>query len=278
MQRLLGYCLTGDTSEQMLPILHGEGSNGKSTLVNVVFDMLGDGYSMKASPDMLLARKHDAHPTERADLFGKRFVAAVETDEGRRLAESLVKELTGGDRVRARRMREDFWQFRPTHKVILACNHKPEVRGTDLAIWRRLRLIPFNVIIPEASKDKHLGDKLREELPGILRWCVQGCLDWQAQGLGVPPEVETATASYRADEDAIGGFIEAFCITGSAFKVRAGALYEVYKTYCEDSGESSLTQKRFGQRLTDRGFHRTTNNGTWYTGVGLIDNKGREAE
>ncbi len=278
IQRLLGYCLTGDTSEQVLPICWGEGANGKSTLVNVALDLLGDDYAIKAPPDLLLARRNDAHPTERADLFGKRVVAAVETDDGRRLAESLVKELTGGDRVRARRMREDFWQFRPTHKVILACNHKPEVRGTDHAIWRRLRLVPFNVVIPEASQDKHLGDKLREELPGILAWCVRGCLDWQTKGLGVPPEVETATASYRADEDSIGGFIEASCIIGLAYKVRAGGLYESYKTYCEKSGEPLLSQKRFGQRLTERGVKRIANNGTWYTGLGLIDNHERETE
>src|SRR5262249_33973270 len=139
VQRALGYCLTGSVQEQILLIFWGSGSNGKSLLLNVILDLLGDDYAIKAPPDFLMV-KTGAHPTERADLFGKRRVVAVETEAGARLAEALVKDLTGGDLIRARRMREDFWQCAPTHKLILCTNHKPKIRGTDPAIWRRPRL------------------------------------------------------------------------------------------------------------------------------------------
>src|SRR5215204_462053 len=156
---------SGVVSEEVLVILHGSGDNGKTTLVNAILDTLGD-YALQAAPELLLA-KRGAHPTELTDLFGRRFVACSETDDGRRLAESLVKQLTGRDRIRARRMREDYWEFEPTHTVFLATNHRPEVRGTDHAIWRRIKLAPFEVTIPEAEQDKRLVEKLRKELPGI---------------------------------------------------------------------------------------------------------------
>jgi putative DNA primase/helicase len=270
IQRFCGYILTGDVSEQVLPIFYGVGANGKSTFVNAILNMLGGDYSIKSPPDFLVRKKQDSHPTEIADLYGKRLIAAIETDEGRRLAESLVKELTGGDRIRARRMREDFWEFAPTHKVILACNHKPEVRGTDHAIWRRIRLVPFKVIIPREKQDKRLPEKLKAELPGILAWCVRGCLDWQRDGLGYPPDVEKATESYRSDQDALGTFLLERCVTGPAFKARAGEIYDAYKRHCETAGEYALTQRRFGAQLSERGFERFTNNGVWYEGVGLI--------
>lgn len=269
VHRLLGYCLTGDVSEQVLPIWHGGGANGKSTAVNVVLDVLGPDYAMKAPPDILMAKRGETHPTERADLHGKRFVAAVETEENRRLAESLTKELTGGDKVRARRMREDFWQFAPTHKVILACNHRPEVRGTDHAIWRRLRLVPFEVTIPDAEQDKHLAEKLRKESPGVLAWLVRGCQDWLEHGLGLPPEVETATANYRAEQDGIGEFISECCCVGDEFRAKAGNLYQHYRTWSEKAGESPVKQRQFGTALTERAFRRYKNNGVWYHGLAL---------
>ncbi len=175
-QRFYGYCLTGDVSEQVLLILYGGGANGKSTEVNTFLRLLGEDYAMKAPADFLMVKRGE-HPTAQAGLYGMRFVACVETDEGRRFAESMVKDLTGSERIRARRMREDFWEFDPTHKIILASNHKPTVRGTDHAIWRRIRLVPFAVTIPESEQDKSLPGKLLTELPGILAWCVRGCLD-----------------------------------------------------------------------------------------------------
>lgn len=198
VHRLSGYCLTGLTTEQILPILYGVGANGKTTLLNALMNVLGRDYAMQASRDLLLVKRGESHPTELAALFGKRLVVATETDDGRRLAEGAVKQLTGSDKVLARRMREDFWEFDPTHKVLLATNHKPEVRGTDHAIWRRLRLIPFDIVIPDAEQDKMLPKKLEAELKGILAAAVQGCLEWQRLGLGLPDEVKQATGRRSA--------------------------------------------------------------------------------
>jgi putative DNA primase/helicase len=148
VQKLMGYSLTGDVSEHILAIFWGVGANGKSTLINAILTVLGEDYAIKANRDLFMARKQDNHPAQLARLFGKRLVVALETHEGARLDEGLVKELTGGDPICARRMREDPWQFVPTHKAILVTNHKPEIRGTDEGIWRRQRLVPFTVSNP----------------------------------------------------------------------------------------------------------------------------------
>jgi len=268
-RKLCGYFLTGVVSEQILPIFYGVGANGKSTFTNIILALLGQGYSMKASLALLMASKGDRHPTEIADLHGKRFVACNETEDGRRLAESLVKELTGGDRLRARRMREDFWEFEPTHKIILATNHKPEVRGTDHAMWRRLKLVPFGVVFAENDQDKRLPEKLLAELPGILAWCVQGCLTWQRDGLQHPDAVTDATSQYKAGEDLIQAFIGECCIVSQEVKAKSSDLYAAYREWCEHTGEYAITQRKFGVALTERGFQRYTNNGTWYQGLGL---------
>jgi putative DNA primase/helicase len=172
-KKLCGYALSGDSSEHLLPVLYGTGANGKSTVLNTLLAIAGD-YGMQAAPDLLVAKK-GGHPTELADLFGMRLVASIEVEDGRKLAEGLVKQLTGGDRVKARRMRENFWEFEPTHTVFMAVNHKPIVKGTDLGIWRRIRLIPFTETIAPADQDKQLPEKLRAELPGVLAWAVEGC-------------------------------------------------------------------------------------------------------
>ena len=151
------------------------GRNGKSTFLNILRRLLG-AYAMKAPSELLMVSNNDRHPTERADLWRKRFVQAIETEQGRRLAEVFVKEATGGDPIRARRMREDFWEFQPTHKVVLATNHKPIISGTDTAIWERIRLVPFTVTIPPEERDHTLPEKLDDELPGILAWAVKGVL------------------------------------------------------------------------------------------------------
>ncbi|KKL48584.1 hypothetical protein LCGC14_2324030, partial [marine sediment metagenome] len=156
MQRLCGYCLTGDVSEQILPIFFGKGANGKTTLIETLMAMLGTDYAAKAPRDLLMARRGSPHPTELTVLHGRRLVAAVETEDGCRLAESVVKEVTGSDTITARKLYQNYWQFAPTHKIILATNHTPEVRGRDHAIWRRLALIPFAVTIPERERDLRL--------------------------------------------------------------------------------------------------------------------------
>ncbi|MHB9066248.1 MAG: DNA primase family protein [Pirellulaceae bacterium] len=253
IQRLVGYSLTGLTRDHILPFMYGVGSNGKSTFVGVILDMLGTDYAIKAPSDMLLAKKN-SHPTEVADLHGKRFVACVEVEDGRRMAESLVKELTGGDKLRARRMREDFWEFSASHKIWLAANHKPRVRGTDHGIWRRIKLLPFTVTIPDDQQDKQLPDKLHAELPGILAWAVEGCRQYVADGLHEPDVVKAATGGYRAEMDMVGNFISECCIEDQQASVGATALFKRYKQWCEDAGERALNQTRFGAQLTERGF------------------------
>ena len=276
-QQLCGVILTGTVTEQILPILHGTGENGKSTLLNCLMGLLGTDYAIKAPPNFLMVKRHEAHPTELADLFGKRLVVAIETGEGVRINEVLVKELTGSDPIRARRMREDFWQFNPTHKVLLCTNHKPVIKGTDHAIWRRISLIPFVVKIPAERKDKRMSERLRQEWPGILAWCVRGCVEWQRSGgLEPPAKVQEATRSYREDEDVLARFVAENCVISPGaqqIRVKAAVLYNAYRAWTEGSGESPVTQKRFGEAMTERGFERITNNGTWYVGVGLRSNE-----
>jgi hypothetical protein len=174
--------------------------------------------------------------------------------------------LTGDEKIRARRMRQDFWQFDPTHKIVVASNHRPEVRGTDHAIWRRLRLVPFKIVMPKAEQDRRLPQRLRAELPGILAWAVRGCLDWQRNGLGEPAEVQIATENYRTQQDTIGEFLASCCQIGDALQVRASDLLDAYRTW---SGDQQMTAKRFGLTMTERGFTRCSSNGTRYRGVGL---------
>jgi P4 family phage/plasmid primase-like protien len=271
-KKVCGYALTGDVSEQMLPVLFGTGANGKSTVLNALLAVLGD-YGMQAAPDLLVAKK-GSHPTELADLFGMRFVASIEVEDGSRLAESLVKQLTGGDRIKARRMRQDFWEFEPTHKVFMACNHKPQVRGTDNAIWRRIRLVPFTETIPPAEQDKNLPDKLREERAGILAWAVEGCREWRREGLQAPDEVRQATGAYRAEMDVLGAFLRECCELGPEKNVAAKDLYAVYHQWCLEGGERPESKRKFGSRLTDRGgferYRGGADGGHRWRGVDLL--------
>lgn len=253
MRRLVGYCLTGVTEEHILPFLYGTGANGKSTFCETILKLMGPDYAMKAAPDLLMAKRGESHPTDRADLWGKRFVACIETEEGRRMAEALTKELTGGDRVRARRMREDFWEFTPTHHVWLAGNHKPTITGADHGIWRRIKLIPFDVVISEAEQDKKLPAKLAAELPGILNWAIAGCLDWQRDGMQEPKIVQAATSAYSTEMDEVGQFIEERCERGPEFMVPAT---ELYQAFLVATSNSRISQQAFGSRLRQKGFER----------------------
>jgi P4 family phage/plasmid primase-like protien len=269
VQRAVGYCLTGDVSEQCLFFLHGGGANGKSTLLTVLQALMGD-YARQAAPELLVNRNGERHPTELADLFGARAVMSIEVDEGKRLAESLVKQMTGGDKMKGRFMRADFFEWLPTHKLFLAANHKPSIRGTDYAIWRRIHLVPFTVTIPKAERDGKLPAKLAAELPGILNWAIAGCLDWQKNGLGVPQAVEDATNEYRADQDVFGDFLTERCIKDPQAREAAGNLWAAWKSWCEASGEKEGTQKSFGLKLGERGFIQArTKSGRFWQGIRL---------
>jgi putative DNA primase/helicase len=269
MQKVVGYALTGDTSEQCLFVLYGTGANGKSTLLNVVKEMLGD-YAKQTPTTSLLTKKHDSIPNDIARLQGTRCVMAVEAEIGKQLAETLVKQLTGGDTVTARFLYKEYFEFRPDFKLFLAVNHRPEIQGTDPAIWRRIRLIPFAVTIPEAERDKRLPIALREELPGILRWAVKGCLAWQEEALGSPSAVAVAIAQYRDDMDHVGAFIEARCVVAPEAKTAGSRLYNAYQTWCTHVGEDAISNAAFAHRLQERGFRKQRTSGVrLWKGLGL---------
>jgi putative DNA primase/helicase len=269
LRRVVGYSLTGHTGEQCLFFFHGSGANGKSVFLLTVKDMLAD-YACQAVSELLMAKNNESHPTERADLFGRRFVATIEVDEGKRLAESLMKQLTGGDTVKARRMRQDFFDMTPTWKIFLAANHKPTIRGQDHAVWRRVKLIPFTVTIPEEERDKHLADKLRMEWPGILQWALKGCLDWQRNGLGEPDEVRQATAAYQAEQDTLSEFLSSVCFLHVDARCRGSALLEAYQKW---SGDKWATQKGLAKKLEDKGYKSEKGTGGYhyFHGIGLPD-------
>jgi putative DNA primase/helicase len=273
LQRALGYALTGTTREHVLIILHGVGSNGKTTLCETVAAVLGEDYAQRAPVELLLRKWRDSVPTDVARLRGARFVTAIETDQGRRLAESLVKALTGGDKLTARFMRQDYFEFVPTHKLFLATNHRPEIWGTDLAMWRRVKLVPFSVVIPDEKQDKDLGEKLQEEAPGILAWMVRGCRDWLENGLGEPQEVKDATATYRAEMDILGEFLEDCCIIADGATATTGDLYQRYGEWCDQNKEKAISKRAFGSRLRERGLIavRDYATGRFYKGIGLRD-------
>lgn len=243
VQRAIGYSLTGDTSEQCFFVLHGEGSNGKSTLLEVLRDLLGD-YCAHTPTDTLMVSKH-GRGTENdvAALRGVRMVTAIESGKARTLDEERIKHLTGGDTVAARFLFKEWFQFRPAFKVWLACNDKPTITGTDHAMWRRVRLVPFDVTF---TRDETLPGRLRAEGPGILAWAVRGCLDWQRGGLRPPARVLAATEGYRADSDTVARFVGEECVVQHGLQVAVGALYERYATWCKTQGEACQPSKQFG--------------------------------
>jgi putative DNA primase/helicase len=274
LRRAVGYSLTGSVAEQCLFLLYGTGANGKSTFLSALLAMLGD-YAIQGVSELLMSRGHDTHPTEKADLFGRRLVSCVEYEEGRRMAESLMKQLTGGDAIRARRMREDFWQFWPTHKLFIAVNHKPIVRGTDYAVWRRIKLVPFEVTIPDEEKDRHLLDKLKRELPGILAWAVRGCMEWQQHGLGEPDEVRQATADYRGEMDALMRFVAERCVQNSEVRCTLKQMFAAYAKWAAEGGEEVFTRQAFNTKLRERGFrdrNSAANGAAEWHGIGLLRN------
>jgi putative DNA primase/helicase len=273
LQCAVGYSLTADVSEQCLMILYGTGANGKTTFLQAISAMMGD-YALQTPVETLLVKHGSAIPNDVARLRGARLVTAAEAEEGKRLAESLVKQVTGGDKVAARFLHGEFFEFTPSFKIWLGTNHKPIIKGTDHAIWRRIRLVPFTVTIPEEEQDRELGERLLAELPGILAWAVRGCLSWQKEGLGVPAEVGRATQAYRDELDALGGFLQDCCIVQENARARAGELYKAYRSWCEENGEKPLSQTRFGLRMVERGLDKVKDTYVYYLGIGLLDDEG----
>lgn len=270
IQRAIGYSLTGLTTEQVLFFLHGRGSNGKSTLIKIIMLLMGD-YAQAADTKTFLVQKNESVRSDIARMVGKRFVAAVEAEGEKRLAEVLIKQLTGTDMITARFLYSEYFDFTPAFKIWLVANHKPVIQGTDNAIWRRICLIPFEVTITEDKKDQNLFEKLQSELSGILTWAVEGCLDWQKEGLKAPDEVKKATALYQEEMDIVGEFISECCVLGKEYKATPSTLYEAFRKWCESNGEVVESQKKFGGWLTEKGFKRGQSNGRWWHGIGLQD-------
>jgi P4 family phage/plasmid primase-like protien len=279
LQRSAGSSITGDVSEQSLFFLYGGGANGKSKFLEALLAAMAD-YGMQSIPEFLTVRNSEQHPTERADLFGKRFVATVEIEQGKALAEVLIKQLTGGEKIRARRMREDFWEFEPTHKLWLAANHKPVIKGTDHAIWRRIKLIPFTMTFVDEPKDEHerkkdtmISTQLRAELPGILRWVIEGCLAWQRHGLNEPKAVTEAVDEYRREMNSIGQFLQDCCYVPMPLrediKTQSSRLHEAYVRW---SGEHNMTQTAFAAKLAEMGYRKKmgSDGRNYWLGIGLV--------
>jgi P4 family phage/plasmid primase-like protien len=270
LQKAIGYSLTGDTSEQVVFFLYGTGRNGKSTFVNTIREIFGD-YGKQTNADTFTVKRSDRINNDIAALKGARFVAATESEEGARLAESLMKQVTGGDPIAARFLYQEQFEYVPQYKIFFTTNHKPVIRGGDEGIWRRIRLIPFTVAIPLEKIDRNLPQKLRAEMPGILRWAVEGCLKWQQEGLGNPKEVQEATQGYKEEMDTLGNFIKENCVIVPSAKCVVSELYKKYTEWCEDNGEYVLSRTKFNRKIEERGFkkERSTGGNYYFFGIGL---------
>jgi putative DNA primase/helicase len=264
VQRAVGYTLTGDTREQCLHLMHGTGSNGKTTFLEVLTDLFGD-YGTQADFATFLESKRDGGiRNDIARLAGARLVRSSEVGEGKRLNESMVKTLTGTDTISARFLYTEAFEFRPIFKLWLAVNDKPVIRGTDFAIWRRVRLLPFLVSFTGSAKDDTLRDALRRELPGILNWCLRGTAAWFEEGLKPPAVVTLFTEQYRAESDVLGHFIDECCHLESGSKTSATELYSTYKRWAEEGKEYVWSQTVFGRRLEVRGHATVKSDGRIY--------------
>lgn len=274
MQRLIGYSLTGEITEQIMVFLIGGGSNGKSTFINIIKDIMGD-YGRQAKSDTFIKKKETGANNDIARLVGSRFVSAIESEDGEQLSEAFVKQITGGEPVLARFLRQEFFEFIPEFKVFFTTNHKPVIKGVDEGIWRRIRLIPFNLQLPKEKRDKKLPEKLSLEMPGILNWAIEGCLKWQQSGLNDPQIVMKATGDYKEEMDILGPFMFECCFKREDVQIEAKDLFEVYANWCFKNGEHQLKNRAFYRILESQGFKRERGNRNKYyiKGVTLMDRK-----
>ncbi|MFE0359331.1 phage/plasmid primase, P4 family [Streptomyces nigra] len=278
LQLLLGYSITGDVGGQVLPFLFGSGKNGKSVLLDVLMKLLGD-YADAAPPGFLMARPYEGHPTDLAELHGRRVIVCSEVKPGDKFDEARVKLLTGGDRIKARRMRQDFFSFEPTHKLWLLGNHRPEVGTGGFAFWRRMRLIPFERVVPDHRKIDNLADILvTEEGPGILTWLVDGARRYLAgdRDLTGPERVRIATSAYAETEDHTGRFYEECCTLAPDLRAEQTALYAAYRVWCQNEGAPAASSRAFAARtrelvgLASPKEMILSNQRKHYPGIGLL--------
>ncbi len=276
LQRMVGYALTGSTSAHALFFMYGLGANGKSVFTNTIAGILAD-YHKTAPIETFTASSVERHPTDLAGLRGARLVTAVETEEGRRWAEARIKSLTGGDPIAARFMRQDYFEFVPMFKLVIAGNHKPGLRSVDEAIRRRFNLIPFTITIPADERDPDLTEKLKAEWPGILQWMIEGCLDWLEHDLAAPEIVTAATAAYLEAEDALSAWIDDRCQRDPDAWASSSDLYLSWKAWADQSGEYAGTMRRFAQTLEARGFTPVRKrDGRGFAGLHVIAGSGPE--
>lgn len=279
VQRAAGYSLTGKTGERVIFIAHGSGNNGKTTFQEVLAHILGT-YAMSTPVETLIARKDRGIPNDLARLKSARFVSATESERGAKLAESFIKAVTGGDRVTARFLHQEYFDFIPQLKLWLATNHRPEIASGGKAIWRRVRLLPFDVAVPDDQIDPDLKAKLLAEAPGILDWMVRGCLEWQRIGLKEPESIRRANASYEEDEDVLGAFLEDRAVVRVGAWCAAADLYGEFKNWAEAHGEEQISSKAFSQALVERaGIRRKRQPGTGsrgFSGVRLYSKNTQE--
>jgi len=268
IQKALGYALTGDISEQAIFILYGTGSNGKSTLLNIFAELL-TSYSQNTPSETFMLKKNDSVNNDIARLKGARFVSAIEMEENKRMAEALIKSMTGGDKLVTRFLYGEFFEYTPQFKVFLAVNHKPVIRDTTNSIWRRIKLIPFENTFSEQERDRNFPAKIMaSELPGILAWAVQGCMLWQQEGLAMPDNVTAATQKYKEEMDSFATFFLECCEERASGRISNKALRAKYEEWCKENGEYVMTQRPFSQKLIERGFikRNSSSNGSaeWY--------------
>lgn len=257
LKRSLGYSLTGDTRERVFFMNHGEGKNGKSTLLETVLAVLGSDYAVSINPDVLMASKRDGDSPspQLADLRGARFVLTSESRRGAHLDESVVKRLTGGsDTIVARRLNENPIRFQPTHKIWMATNHRPVIEESAPAIWDRICLLPYEVRFRDP--DAELPVRLREEFEGILAWLVQGCLEWQRLGLQPPETVRVASQEYRRESDELASFLEQTTVHKKGLEVSLELLYQEYSRWSLTFGEKPKSGREFSKMLKERGFEQ----------------------
>lgn len=270
VQKAMGYCLTGDVSEQCLFILWGTGANGKSTFLNTVQKLFGD-YACTTGTETFM-RKSSEQSNDIARLMGKRLVTTSEAEQGKALSESLIKQITGEDELTARFLYGEYFSFKPTFKIFMATNHKPRIRGSDEGIWRRIKLIPFEVTIPPEQRDRHLAEKLEMENSGIFNWLLKGYQLWKKEGLEAPEAVQNANDEYRFDMDSVGTFIaEVMNVDASGIcRLSNKTLYDVYCRWCNKNNEKQMSQKSLAMRMQEKGYKRIVSNSTrMWLGLGV---------
>lgn len=269
MQKVCGLLLTGDASEQSIWFFEGRGRNGKGVFIRTLLHVLND-YATSVAPETFLDRKSDRASNDLAILAGKRFIATSETKKGTRLAEELIKQLTGGDEITCRFLFKEFFTYTPTFKIIAAFNHRPIITGQDVAIWDRIKIIPFNVYFAKEDRDFELEEKLKAEGDGILSWMVEGFYKWKAEGLKEPKAVKEATGDYKADMNPFYSFTQNHCVTEPYASATSKALYDGYKNYCLETGEIVESQTKLGLYLREAGFTKKKGVlGNVWLGIGL---------